>query len=583
MALIGMVFVGACAAAILAKVHSIYHIGTWLFFVVANILIRFVIITKTKTLDNSDNQHKAYNIEKVFCLSAAISALIWNSGMVLFFPSDNPLLQSFVAFVTAGITAGAIASYSLSPMTFNTYIPLLVVPVIAVFALQGTYVHYIMASMIAIYGVIIQRIASKTHKYAVENIKSVIEHKYISEQLQIRNQELRIAQRKAEEASDLKSQFVANMSHEIRTPINGILGMTTLLAETPLNEQQKDYLQKIGSSSDSLLALVNNVLDLSKIEAKKMEIHHDVFSIFDVLHDISNIAQSLVFSSQVSFSVNNLIKDDMQYISTDMNKVKQVLINLIGNAVKFTKKGTITLHARITVTPQKSYTLVLSVEDSGKGIKSEDLKRIFNSFAQVDSSTTRTAKGTGLGLAISQKIAYLLNGDIKVQSQEAKGSIFTLSVPVKVKREVSLIKKPPLPIKRSPSEKSSLRILVAEDDPVNQQVIQAYLKLLGYSCDIKANGQEAITALEGNDYDIFFVDLHMPVLDGVETVAKIRKNPRWEKLKIIAVSASVLKDYIDKFFSMGGNDVLRKPFRKQELESILIKHTLKKTIKEKEA
>ncbi len=381
------------------------------------------------------------------------------------------------------------------------------------------------------------------------------------------------ARQRAEQSERLQEQFLANMSHEIRTPLNGIVGMSNLLLNTPVNDQQKEFLQSILHCSDSLLFLINDILDLSKIKAGKVRIEKIPMDIYDVLEDLVVPFKIKAQEKSIRFSV---MMDPLipRTVLGDPNRLVQVLNNLLSNAIKFTEKGTVKLEAELVEKTMSHMILNFTVSDSGIGIDEQLLEHIFESFAQEGSDTARKFGGTGLGLAITKRLVELQGGSIAVTSTKGKGSRFEVSLPYQLADENKIVKKTGPVITLAEDEKPDFtgkRVLVAEDNEVNQQVIQHLLNDYGVEVTIVANGKQAIELLELDpQYDLLLLDLRMPVMDGFQALSWIRQKLKLP-IPIIVLTASVLRDEKERCLEIGANDYQAKPFSRPVLVQCLQK------------
>ena len=381
------------------------------------------------------------------------------------------------------------------------------------------------------------------------------------------------AKEKAERASKAKSIFLANMSHEIRTPLNGVIGMLSLLSGTELDSVQKEYVQTAHSSAEALLFLINDILDIAKIEEGKMEFDVVDFDFFHFIHDFSKSFLLAVKQKGLDFELK-LDKNIPKFLKGDPGRLRQVLTNLTNNALKFTDKGKIELEVQLIEESQDKATIKFFVKDTGIGIPRDKCDLLFKKFSQVDPSISRKYGGTGLGLSLSKQLVQLMNGDIGVDSEVNNGSTFWFTV-ILQKGDPSEIED-----RRDEhdvfSEEHALdgRLLVVEDNSVNQRVILGILRKLGLRAEAVTNGQEAIDALEVIPYDLVLMDVQMPIMDGL-TATKIIRSGEVDVLNkdipIIALTAHSFKDEILKCIDAGMNDYLTKPIDTKKLLHVLYK------------
>ncbi len=381
--------------------------------------------------------------------------------------------------------------------------------------------------------------------------------------------ELRAAKERAEAADRAKSEFLAVMSHEIRTPLNAVLGFASLLQQSPLNEEQQSWLKTIGTSGESLLALINDILDFSKIEAGHLELRAEPVAFASLLDQLGSMFRSRAEAKGVTVDVS-IPADLPPIIVTDPQRLTQILTNLVGNAVKFTPQGSVrltahTLPADATDADRRIY---FSIQDTGIGIPENRRDRLFKPFSQVDSSTTRTYGGTGLGLAISDRLVRLLGGEISVESTPGQGSTFSFFIRAGVPTSLSPFFDPPsAPVPPpAPTTPASLRILVAEDQAQNRQLIQRVLETRGYRPHLVENGRMAVEAALDQPFDVVLLDLRMPEMDGYEAARSIReKLDSVAQPRIYALTANVFPEDRARCTKVGMDGILTKPLNFKEL------------------
>jgi signal transduction histidine kinase len=383
----------------------------------------------------------------------------------------------------------------------------------------------------------------------------------LAKKLESLNKDLLHAKETAEMASRAKSVFLANMSHEIRTPMNGVIACVQLMQDTKLNKEQKELVSLISRSSNALLNIINDILDLSKIEAGHLQLTREPFNIQQLINDACELNRAIADDKHVKLKVK-VEPGTPRYVTGDPIRVRQVVMNLVSNAIKFTREGSVNVEVGFDRIDDSRYNIILEISDTGIGIPRDRIDKIFESFEQGDTSISRNYGGTGLGLTICKNLVDLMDGYLEVESDAGKGASFIITLPFRLAEAPAEERETGSAVVKNYGKK----VLVAEDNVVNQRVAQKMLNKVGIDADIVFDGEAAIEAANNRPYDLIMMDIEMPVVDGIEATRVIQAgNGPNKKTPILALTASVLEDDRKRVLEAGMQGFIGKPVRLNQL------------------
>jgi signal transduction histidine kinase len=572
---------------VVAEGHAEPRAWFWLAVMNALVLARTTTIFLYRRRDRGPGEHEAWL--RLFTIGAILTGIGWGYAAWVFYPILGDLELSLLILVIAGITAGA--TRSLGPVLPACLgFQLVSLGPLIVRALQAEAIAQTVMGVLAIfYLVFLILMARSYHQTLGHSLRLGFESAALADRLaeqqaqtaalnrelsaevaqrRAAETELRAAIARAETASQAKSEFLATMSHEIRTPMNGILGMLDLLNTAALSPAQREQVETAATSADALLRILNDILDFAKADRGRLDLESIPFRPARIADDIIALLTPRAAAKTVELRINANAAANTRVLG-DPTRFRQVLTNLIGNAVKFSDHGSVEVDLSGTETSDDRLQLAVRVRDQGIGMDEPTRAQLFEPFQPGDSALNRRHGGAGLGLALSQKLVQAMGGSIEVRSEPGQGSdfAFSLSLPLAKERDTAL----PYALTTNLPRHFDARILLVEDDKINQRVVTLMLQRLGLQCHVVPEGQAALDAIEAGPWDLVFMDLQLPGIDGLETTRRARLMPNGRELPIVALTANARAEDRAACTAAGMDDFIAKPVRSDVLQTCLVR------------
>ena len=582
------VIIAIMLAVLLWSKQSHDVIAIWLgIMVLLSVLRSFASMSLAKRGDSEVDSKLFY---RFYLLAILMTGAGWGATGYFMFSGDL-VQQVIIGFIVAGMSSGGASVMSPILRLYILYLILVVSPLMVSLYIEGGD-YSVLSFVILGYVVVMVAIGRRINKRILDSLElrfhneSLIKfmskaknetedlNEELADEIEQRKRvekELKNAKEAAEAASKTKSEFLANMSHEIRTPMNGILGTLQLLQGSSLTDSQDEYVSIAYSSGEALLSLLNDILDFSKIEAGKLELEYIPFNLVSLVRELTVLLSQRASERKVEL-LSDLDEEIPSVIKGDSVRIRQILANLLTNAIKFTDDGTVTIKASVLDRTEKVVRLKIEVIDSGIGISEEAQRKLFNSFTQADGSTTRKYGGTGLGLAIVRQLVTLMRGRLGVDSEEGKGACFWIEIAFEIPDEKivsSQVEKQAVEL----ADKLEGHVLLVEDNPINQMIAKKMLEKIGLTYELVVNGEEAVARIkQPHEFKAVLMDCQMPVMDGYEATHAIREleqKSSLEHMPVIAMTANAMEGDKDKCLQAGMDDYVAKPVKQDALKQVL--------------
>ncbi|HAU29718.1 MAG TPA: hypothetical protein DCW68_06390 [Rhodospirillaceae bacterium] len=528
---------------------------------VYSLIIRFIYLKQTGEADDADLWGR------ILAFGAFMAGIAWGGGAVFIFPPSIAVsAKFFIPMALVVVAAGATIYQSVSMDYVFSFLVSVLMPMILWTAILGGAIHFETSVFLLMTLGGFLFLARNNHDAAMESIRMRMKFDDVESALQHAQEESRSAREHAEQAARVKSEFLASISHELRTPMNGVLGMSRLLSETSLSPLQKDYVDTIRQSGETLIGILDDVLSLSRMESGKMDHVHVDFEPHRLLDGIVTLMEpkaqekGLVLYSEVAENLPEILHGDTV-------RLRQVLMTLINNALRFTEVGSVTLKVSVQNLNDEGVILRFDVMDTGIGIPEDIAHTLFEPFNQEDSSFTKAYEGVGFGLSVCKRLVTSMGGDIGIDSTVGQGSSFWFSVHFDIGQMVEEIPE----MINVPAALLPLRVLLVEDNVVNQKVAKAFLERNGHTVTVAADGETAVNSVRGERFDMVVMDVHMPRMDGLEAARRIRSMRDEEKagIPIVAITASVTPEDVRNCLSSGMDDFVPKPIDPRVMQAAM--------------